>query len=114
MEKEIFKHIPKKLPEGMTPDDALMIIQNNLEFNIVDGKEQVKKNGAVLKTSDTRENINFQSAISDFSTERKWRGAIKRGKERSSRRSANGHRAKDRLGGCHLSRDSAAIILDGL
>jgi hypothetical protein len=57
----------------MTQDDALMIVQNNLEFNVVDGKEQVKRNGSVLKTSDTRENIGFQSAISDFATERKWR-----------------------------------------
>lgn len=68
------QHITNDLPIGMTKEDALMIIQNKMSFELdEDGKEIVKKNGEVLKTAKTRENIGFGEAINDFQTEKNWR-----------------------------------------
>lgn len=64
--------LPSKLPAGLTQDDALTIIKNNLEFGFdAEGKEVVKKGGETLKDK-TRSNIGFKDAISDFVVERNW------------------------------------------
>lgn len=67
--------IPTSLPKGMTKDDALVIVKNSLVFDVdEDGKEVVKKGDEILK-NDMRENLGYSSAISDFATERGWRGS---------------------------------------
>lgn len=73
LEKTLQKHLPENLPAGLTKDDALILLKNNYEFEIDEGREVVKKNGEILKNPLTRENVSFQNAISDFATERNWR-----------------------------------------
>ncbi len=62
-----------KAPDGLTQEDAKIIVMKNLDFSIdSEGKEVVKKNGQILKDK-TRNNVSFENAIIDFATERKWR-----------------------------------------
>lgn len=69
---KVLKHLPKTLPEGINQEDALTIIEAQMIFEVKEGKEVVKRNGEILK-NDLREPLNFETAISDFATERKWR-----------------------------------------
>lgn len=73
---KVTKLIPSKLPVGITQGDAETILMSNLEFTKDDeGNEVVKKNGQVLKDEKLRTNVSYETAVTDFVTERNWRSS---------------------------------------
>lgn len=71
IDSSLLKFAPTKLPSGFTQEDAILIAKNTMSFDIVDGKEQVTRDGEVLKDK-TRNNLSFKEAMSQIASERKW------------------------------------------
>jgi len=73
VERKALEYLPKKLPEGWTPGDALTVMRRDLAFDFDEGGgEVVKKNGEILKDEKTRKPIGFETAIQQYSIDRKW------------------------------------------
>lgn len=71
---ELLTFFPANRGAGMTDAERLMIIKANLQFEEVEGKTVVKRNGEVLKDNATHAPIPVKQAIADYFTERQWVG----------------------------------------
>lgn len=66
---------PANRDASLTDTERLMLTKGVLQFETVDGKQVVKKNGEVLRNATTKDPLPVKDAIEAFFTERKWVGA---------------------------------------
>lgn len=71
---ELISHFPTNRTAVNSDKEYLTLLKMNHEFEIVDGKTVVKKNGEILRDPSTQAAILPKDAISTFFNERKWVG----------------------------------------
>lgn len=59
--------------------ERLLLIKNALQFETIDGKQVVKKNGEVMRNATTKDTLPVKDAIESFFIEKKWTGAASQG-----------------------------------
>jgi len=59
----------------LTDSERLSLLKGALTFEMVDGKEVVKRNGEILRDKTTQNPLPRKQAIAEYFTERKWVGA---------------------------------------
>jgi hypothetical protein len=59
----------------LSDSERLSLLKGALAFEMVDGKEVVKRNGEILRDKTTQNPLARKQAIADYFTERKWTGA---------------------------------------
>lgn len=73
LDKNLISFFPANRDQSILNDDErLMIVKNSLQFEEVDGKTVVKKNGEVLRHPKTQDPLAPKDAIETLFTERKW------------------------------------------
>jgi hypothetical protein len=71
----IIGEFPTGRGADLNDQERLGILKGVLTFEMVDGKEVVKRNGEVLRDKTTQNPLPRKQAIADYFTERKWTGA---------------------------------------
>lgn len=71
---ELMSSFPQNRIPGLSDAEYLNIVKMNYQFEKVDGKNVVKKNGEVLRDPSTQSPIAPKDALTTFFTERKWIG----------------------------------------
>lgn len=73
LDKNLISFFPASRDQSVLNDDErLMIVKNSLQFDEVDGKAVVKKNGEILRDPKTQSPLEPKTAIETLFTERKW------------------------------------------
>jgi hypothetical protein len=68
----IIGDFPTNRTSDLTDSERLTLVKGALTFEMVDGKEVVKRGGEVLRDKTTQNPITRKQAISDYFAERKW------------------------------------------
>lgn len=63
---------PSNRTSDLQDDERLILVKKNLQFETVDGKQVVKKNGEVLRNPTTKDPLPVKDAITTLFTERNW------------------------------------------
>jgi hypothetical protein len=63
---------PANRTADLPDDERLLLIKKNLQFETVDGKQVVKKNGEIIRNTTTKDPLIIKDAIETMFTERKW------------------------------------------
>ena len=68
----LISYFPAERDGSLEDSERLMLVKHALQFETVDGKQVVKKNGEVLRNPTTKDPLPVKDAISSLFTERKW------------------------------------------
>jgi hypothetical protein len=68
----LISYFPPNRDASLEDSERLMLVKHALQFEVVDGKQVVKKNGEILRNPTTKDPLPVKDAISTLFTERKW------------------------------------------
>lgn len=71
---QLISFFPANRDASLEDSERLMLVKNTLQFETIDGKQVVKKNGEILRNPTTKDPLPVKDAISTLFTERKWTG----------------------------------------
>ena len=74
LEAGIIGDFPAGRGSDLSDSERLSLLKGALTFEMVDGKEVVKRNGEILRDKTTQNPLPRKQAIADYFTERKWVG----------------------------------------
>ena len=76
---ELISHFPVGRDQSLSDAERLALVKMNLQFEEVDGKTVVKRNGVIVAHKDTHAPLPVKDVINDLFTEKKWIGDGKPG-----------------------------------
>lgn len=74
-DNSLLAFFPANRGAGLTDSERLGIIKNTFQFETVEGKTVVKRDGEVIKNPTTHAALPVKQVIGDYFTERQWVGA---------------------------------------
>jgi hypothetical protein len=118
----IISYFPANRDASLEDSERLMLVKHALQFETVDGKQVVKKNGEILRNPTTKDPLPVKDAINTLFTERKWvaeSGGGRGGQDNPGGRSSGGLKKfsdvqaqwqKDNPGVNHISPEFTAYV----
>jgi len=73
-DNDLLGFFPANRGNGLTDAERLGIIKSNFQFETVEGKTVVKRDGEILKDKTTHAPLAVKQVITDYFTERQWVG----------------------------------------
>ena len=68
----LISYFPSNRDASLEDSERLMLVKHALQFETVDGKQVVKKNGEIIRNATTKDPLPVKDAINTLFTERKW------------------------------------------
>ena len=68
----LISFFPSNRDATLEDSERLMLVKHALQFETIDGKQVVKRNGEVLRNATTKDPLPVKDAINTLFTERKW------------------------------------------